>query len=140
MRDFAKNQWMSRFNGSLNCSVSVCPSAITGFSMYWFLRTPIAAEACELCGVFEACNASWVLAGTCASLAFDLDAALEALALSPIPVLGAIPPKCPAFSQQATRLWDYPADSGTFHISARSHKREKELQTMFLKMKEKKHN
>ena len=61
--------------------------------MYWFLRTPIAAEACELCGVFEACDASWVLAGTCASLAFDLDAALEALALSPLPVLGAIPPK-----------------------------------------------
>jgi hypothetical protein len=97
MRDFAKNQCMSRFNGSLNCSVSVCPFAISGLSMYWFLRTPIAAEACELCGVFEACDASWVLAGTCASLAFVLPEALVPLVSLPPPALGAIPPQCPKF-------------------------------------------
>ena len=64
--------------------------------MYWFLRTPIAAEAGEL-GVFEACDASWVLAGTCASLAFVFPEALVPLGRTLPPALGAIPPQCPKF-------------------------------------------
>ena len=86
--------------------------------MYWFLRTPIAADACELCGVFEACDASWMLAGTNPSLAFVLDEALVDLDLSPPPALGAIPPECPKFFTAGYAFMDYPGDTGTFHISS----------------------